>query len=174
MNALMIPAAGYGIVAMGSGSGLQRSFPGRWMAKLYKDAFSVVPAQSSWEADGDLRLMLPVRICYVLDFGGMSRSPTMDGEALFLIAPIILSIIAFLPLLFGKNRPEDANLPPIEIYEQHGTFAGMSVDQMRAKIGPKNEKEEHAGFAFTVKRTLGKSQSLGCCMVFLFSGHHLL
>ncbi len=72
----------------------------------------------------------------------------------FVAAPIIFAAIAFLPLLFGKNRPEDAGLPPIEIYEQYGEFKGMTVEQIKAKIKPKTEKEEHAGFRFTLKQTV--------------------
>jgi OPA family glycerol-3-phosphate transporter-like MFS transporter len=73
----------------------------------------------------------------------------------FYIAPLIFAAIAFLPLFLAKNRPEDANLPPIEIYEQHGEFAGMTVEQIKAKIKPKKEKEEHAGFRFTLRQTVG-------------------
>lgn len=73
----------------------------------------------------------------------------------FVAGPIIFAAIAFLPLLFGKNRPEDAGLPAIEIYEQYGEFKGMTVEEIKAKIKPKKEKEEHAGFRFTLKQTVG-------------------
>lgn len=73
----------------------------------------------------------------------------------FWIPALIFALIGFLPLLFLKNRPEEVNLPPIEVYEQYGEFAGMTVEQIKAKIKPKKEKEEHAGFAFTLKQTVG-------------------
>jgi len=79
-----------------------------------------------------------------------------------------LAAIGFLPLLLLKNRPEEVNLPAIEIYEQHGEFAGMTVEQIKAKIKPKKEKEEHAGFAFTLKQTVGNKRVWAVSWAFFF------
>ena len=167
MNALMIPAAGYGILAMG----VVWAFNGLFQAGGWPNCIKTLSQWFPPKARG--KRMGIYGSCYQF---GYVMSWILSGCAIanygwrgaFLIAPIILSIIAFLPLLFGKNRPEDANLPPIEIYEQHGTFAGMSVEQMRARIRPKNEKEEHAGFAFTVKQTLGNPRVWAVAWSFFF------
>lgn len=73
----------------------------------------------------------------------------------FYVPAIIFSAIAFLPLLFLKNRPEDATVPPLEVYERYGEFSHLTVDQIKSKIQPKPEREEHAGFRFTLKQTVG-------------------
>jgi len=46
----------------------------------------------------------------------------------------------------SRNRPEEVNLPAIEIYEQHGEFAGMTVEQIKAKIKPKRRKRSMRDF----------------------------
>jgi len=86
----------------------------------------------------------------------------------FWVPALIFAAIGFLPLLFLKNRPEEVNLPAIELYEQHGEFAGMTVEQIKAKIKPKKEKEEHAGFRFTLKQTLGNKRVWAISWSFFF------
>jgi len=86
----------------------------------------------------------------------------------FWVPALIFAAIGFIPLLLLKNRPEEVNLPAIELYEQHGEFAGMTVEQIKAKIKPKKEKEEHAGFAFTLKQTLGNPRVWVVSWAFFF------
>ena len=44
----------------------------------------------------------------------------------------------------------------------------MTVEQIKAKIKPKKEKEEHAGFAFTLKQTLGNKRVWAISWSFFF------
>jgi sugar phosphate permease len=46
----------------------------------------------------------------------------------------------------------------IEAMRDH-EFKGMSVEQIKAKIKPKKEKEEHAGFAFILQQTVGNKRA---------------
>ncbi len=86
----------------------------------------------------------------------------------FYVPAVIFAAFAFLPLLLLKNRPEDATLPPIEIYEQYGEFSQMSVEQIKSRITPKTEREEHAGFRFTLKQTVGNPRVWAVSWSFFF------
>jgi sugar phosphate permease len=86
----------------------------------------------------------------------------------FYVPAVIFAAIGFLPLLFLKNRPEDVNLPPIEVYEQYGEFSGKTIEQIKAQIKPKTEKEEHAGFRFTLKQTVGNPRVWAVSWAFFF------
>ena len=57
-----------------------------------------------------------------------------------------------------RNAPEDIGLPPIEEYEQYGGFAPHNDSpERRARV--REEGDRHAGFAFTLRRTLGNPKA---------------
>ncbi len=167
MNLLMIPAISYGIQAMGAVWALNGLFQAGGWPNCIKTLSQWFPPKARGKRMGLFGA------CY--QFGNV-MSWILAGWAVawygwrgaFLIAPVIVIAAAFLPLLLGKNRPEEANLPPIEMFEQHGEFAGMSVDQIRAGIKPVDEREEHAGFAFTLRQTLGNSRVWAIAWSFFF------
>lgn len=154
MNLLMIPAASYGLTALIAVWALNGFFQAGGWPNCIKTLSQWFPPKARGKRMG------LYGACY--QFGNV-MAWLLAGWAVahggwrsaFSYAPIIFAAIAFLPLLLAKNRPEDAQLPPIEVFEQHGEFAGKSVEEIRAVIKPKTEKEEHAGFAFTLKQTVG-------------------
>ncbi|MEW6410140.1 MAG: MFS transporter [Nitrospirota bacterium] len=87
-------------------------------------------------------------------------------RAAFIAAPMIFASIAFLNFIFGRNRPEDAGLPPIECYEQYGEFKGKSVEEIKKLCKPRKEKEEHAGFRFTLKQTVANPRVVAVACAF--------
>ena len=57
-----------------------------------------------------------------------------------------------------RNAPEDVGLPPIEEYEQYGGFAPhKDSPERRARI--REQGDHHAGFAFTLRQTLGNPKA---------------
>ena len=167
MNLLMIPAAGLGIAALGVVWALNGFFQAGGWPNCVKTLSQWFPPKARGKRMG------LYGACY--QFGNV-MAWLLAGWAIshggwrgaFTYAPIIFAAIAFIPLLFAKNRPEDVNLPPIEIYEQHGEFAGMSVEEIKTKIKPKKEKEEHAGFKFTLKQTVGNPRIWAVSWSFFF------
>ena len=167
MNLLMIPAAEYGVIAMGAVWAINGFFQAGGWPNCIKTLAQWFPPKARGKRMGIYGS------CY--QFGNVI-SWILAGWAVthygwrgaFILAPLIMSAIAFLPLLFGKNRPPDVDLPHIDMYEQHGDFADMSVEQIKAKIGRQNEKEEYAGFAFTLKQTLGNARVWAVAWSFFF------
>ena len=167
MNLLMIPAAGMGIAALGVVWALNGFFQAGGWPNCVKTLSQWFPPKARGKRMG------LYGACY--QFGNV-MAWLLAGWAIsqggwrgaFTYAPLIFAAIAFIPLLMAKNRPEDANLPPIEVFEQHGEFAGMSVEEIRAKIKPKKEKEEHAGFKFTLKQTVGNPRIWAVSWSFFF------
>ena len=57
-----------------------------------------------------------------------------------------------------RNAPEDMGLPPIEEYERYGGFAPHNDSpEQRARI--REEGDRHAGFGFTLRRTVGNPKA---------------
>lgn len=153
MNLLMGPAATLGLVAMGVVWALNGFFQAGGWANCIKTLSQWFPPKARGKRMGIYGASYQFgNVVAWLLAGYMVAHYGWRGA--FVVAPIIFAAIGLLNLLFGKNRPEDANLPPIEVYEQHGEFAGMSLEQIKATIKPKTEKEEHAGFAFTLRQTV--------------------
>jgi len=154
MNLLMGPVAAVGIGLMGVIWTLNGFFQAGGWSNCIKTLSQWFPPKARGKRMGYYGA------CYQV---GNTLSWLLAGSVIaaygwragFWIPALIFAVIGFLPLLFLKNRPEEANLPPIEVYEQYGEFAGMSVEEIKAKIKPKKEKEEHAGFGFTLKQTVG-------------------
>jgi len=167
MNLLMIPAAKFGIVALGVIWALNGFFQAGGWPNCVKTLSQWFPPKARGKRMG------LYGACY--QFGNV-MAWLLAGWAIsqggwrgaFTYAPLIFAAIAFIPLLMAKNRPEDANLPPIEVFEQHGEFAGMSVEEIRTKIKPKKEKEEHAGFKYTLKQTVGNPRIWAVSWSFFF------
>jgi sugar phosphate permease len=153
MNLLMGPVASLGLFAMGVIWALNGYFQAGGWPNCVKTLAQWFPPKARGKRMG------LYGACY--QFGNVMAwllagfmVAKYGWRGAFIAAPIIFAAIGFLPLIFAKNRPEDVNLPPIEVYEQYGEFAGMTVEQIKAKIKPKKEKEEHAGFRFTLKQTV--------------------
>lgn len=57
-----------------------------------------------------------------------------------------------------RNAPEDVGLPPIEEYEQYGGFAPHNDSPERRAL-VREEGDRHAGFGFTLRRTVGNPKA---------------
>lgn len=167
MNILVGPAVGLGLLAVGVIWCLNGFFQAGGWSNCIKTLSQWFPPKARGKRMGWYGA------CYQL---GNTLSWLLAGylianygwRAGFWVPALIFAAIGFIPLLLLKNRPEEVNLPAIEIYEQHGEFAGMTVEQIRAKIKPKKEKEEHAGFAFTLKQTVGNKRVWAVSWSFFF------
>jgi OPA family glycerol-3-phosphate transporter-like MFS transporter len=154
MNILIGPVAAIGIVAIGAVWMLNGFFQAGGWANCIKTLSQWFPPKARGRRMGVYgasyqfgNVMAWLLAGYLIANHGW--------RAAFWVPALIFAALGFLNLFLGKNRPEDANLPPIEIFEQYGEFAGMTVEQIRTKIKPKKEQEEHAGFAFTLRQTVG-------------------
>jgi sugar phosphate permease len=167
MNLLMGPVAGLGLFLMGVIWTLNGFFQAGGWSNCIKTLSQWFPPKARGKRMGYYGA------CYQV---GNTVSWLLAGYLIanygwrtgFWVPALIFAVIGFLPLLFLKNRPEEVNLPAIELYEQHGEFAGMTVEQIKAKIKPKKEKEEHAGFRFTLKQTLGNKRVWAISWSFFF------
>jgi sugar phosphate permease len=167
MNLLMGPVAGLGLFLMGVIWTLNGFFQAGGWSNCIKTLSQWFPPKARGKRMGYYGA------CYQV---GNTVSWLLAGYLIanygwrtgFWVPALIFAAIGFLPLLFLKNRPEEVNLPAIELYEQHGEFAGMTVEQIKAKIKPKKEKEEHAGFRFTLKQTLGNKRVWAISWSFFF------
>jgi len=153
MNLLMGPVAGLGLAAIGSIWALNGFFQAGGWSNCIKTLAQWFPPRARGKRMGIYGA------CY--QFGNV-MSWLLAGYLIanhgwrwaFVVPAIIFAALGFLNFLWGRNRPEDVGLPPIEIYESHGEFTGMTLEQIKATIKPKSEKEEHAGFAFTLRQTV--------------------
>lgn len=167
MNLLVGPAVGLGILAVGAIWCLNGFFQAGGWANCIKTLSQWFPPKARGKRMGWYGA------CYQL---GNTLSWLLAGYLIanygwrsgFWVPALIFAAIGFIPLLLLKNRPEEVNLPPIEVYEQHGECAGMSLEECRATVKPKKEKEEHAGFAFTLKMTLGNPRVWVVSWAFFF------
>jgi sugar phosphate permease len=167
MNLLMGPVAGLGLFLMGVIWTLNGFFQAGGWSNCIKTLSQWFPPKARGKRMGYYGA------CYQV---GNTVSWLLAGYLIanygwrtgFWVPALIFAVVGFLPLLFLKNRPEEVNLPAIELYEQHGEFAGMTVEQIKAKIKPKKEKEEHAGFRFTLKQTLGNKRVWAISWSFFF------
>jgi sugar phosphate permease len=153
MNLLMGPIAALGLFAMG----VIWAFNGFFQAGGWANCIKTLSQWFPPKARG--KRMGLYGACY--QFGNVMAwllagytIAKYGWRGAFIAAPIIFAAIGFLNLLFGRNRPEDAKLPPLEVYEQYGECKGMTLEECKATIRPKKEKEEHAGFRFTLKQTV--------------------
>ncbi len=153
MNLLMGPIAALGLFAMG----VIWAFNGFFQAGGWANCIKTLSQWFPPKARG--KRMGLYGACY--QFGNVMAwllagytVARYGWRGAFIAAPIIFVAIGLLNLLFGRNRPEDAKLPPLEVYEQYGECKGMTLEECKATIRPKKEKEEHAGFRFTLKQTV--------------------
>lgn len=153
MNLLMGPIAALGLFAMG----VIWAFNGFFQAGGWANCIKTLSQWFPPKARG--KRMGLYGACY--QFGNVMAwllagytVARYGWRGAFIAAPIIFVAIGLLNLLFGRNRPEDAKLPPLEVYEQYGECKGMTLEECKATIKPKKEKEEHAGFRFTLKQTV--------------------
>ena len=166
MNLLMGPAADIGPFAMATVWALNGFFQAGGWANCIKTLSQWFPPKARGKRMGiyGASYQFGNVISWLLAGYAMSH---YGWRGTFIAAPIIFAAIGLLNLLFGKNRPEDAGLPPIEVYEQHGEFAGMTVEQVKATIKPKTEREEYAGFAYTFKQTVANPRIWAVSWAFL-------
>ncbi len=154
MNLLLGPIVGLGLFALGVVWGLNGFFQAGGWPNCVKTLAQWFPPKARGKRMGIFGGCYQFGNVMAWLLAGWAISH-YGWRAAFVIAPIIFAIIGFIPLFLARNRPEDVNLPPIEVYEQYGEFAEMTIEQIKAKIKPKKEKEEHAGFGFTLKQTVG-------------------
>ncbi len=167
MNLLMGPVAGVGLFLMGVIWTLNGFFQAGGWSNCIKTLSQWFPPKARGKRMGYYGACYQVgnTVSWLLAGYLIANFGWRSG---FWVPALIFAAIGFLPLLFLKNRPEEVNLPAIELYEQHGEFAGMTVEQIKAKIKPKKEKEEHAGFRFTLKQTLGNKRVWAISWSFFF------
>jgi sugar phosphate permease len=167
MNLLMGPVAGVGLLLMGVIWTLNGFFQAGGWSNCIKTLSQWFPPKARGKRMGYYGACYQVgnTVSWLLAGYLIAHYGWRSG---FWVPALIFAAIGFLPLLFLKNRPEEVNLPAIELYEQHGEFAGMTVEQIKAKIKPKKEKEEHAGFRFTLKQTLGNKRVWAISWSFFF------
>jgi sugar phosphate permease len=167
MNLLMGPVAGLGLFLMGVIWTLNGFFQAGGWSNCIKTLSQWFPPKARGKRMGYYGACYQVgnTVSWLLAGYLIANFGWRSG---FWVPALIFAAIGFLPLLFLKNRPEEVNLPAIELYEQHGEFAGMTVEQIKAKIKPKKEKEEHAGFRFTLKQTLGNKRVWAISWSFFF------
>ncbi|MFH1005928.1 MAG: MFS transporter [Candidatus Latescibacterota bacterium] len=88
-------------------------------------------------------------------------------QAVFWVPSIAFALFGVHAWVRIRNAPEDVGLPPIEEYEQFGGFAPHNdSSEERARIREKGD--QHAGFAFTMRCTLGNPKAWCAGLAYLF------
>ncbi len=154
LNLLMGPAVAVGgMLAMGSVLALNGFFQAGGWCNCVKTLAQWFPPKARGKRMGIYGASYPVgNVASWLLAGYLIAN--YGWRAAFILPALIFAALAFLNLFWGRNRPEDVGLPPIEIYESYGEFAGLTLEQIKSTIKRKKETDEHAGFAFTLKQTV--------------------